>query len=185
MNFTLVLIALVSFIFFLILLKIIFSVLTIFFTFPPSISSERRMIRDVNSEIKSASANNKIFYDLGSGSGRVCLAIAKEFPSLKVRGIEKFKPVFWLSKLKNHLQHKQNLELINHDFFETNLSDADFIFVFLTGSFLKKLAPKFKKEAKKDCLIFSNNFPIDQLNLYKKIPYNDLFTKRHLYIYKI
>ena len=185
MNLPLLLIALVSLIIFVILLKIILSVLTIFFTFPPSISTERRMIRDVKNEIKKQTTNNKVFYDLGSGSGRVCLSIAREFPSLKVKGIEIFKPVYLLSKLKNQLSKRQNLELANHDLFKTSLNDADFIFVFLTKSFLKELTDKVKNEAKAGCLVFSNNFPIDQLKLYKKIAYPDFFTKRYLYIYKV
>lgn len=185
MTVPLLLITLLSLTVFIILLKIILSVLTILFTFPPSISSARRMILDVKNEIKMSKPGKKIFYDLGSGSGRVCLSVAREFPGLKVKGIEIFKPVYLLSKLKQLLGKQSNLELVNHDFFKVNLSDADFIFVFLTKAFLSKLAAKVKKEAPAGCLIFSNNFPIDQLTLYKKIDYPDLFTKRHLYIYKL
>ena len=185
MSLPFLLIAFISLIIFALLFLIILPGLTILFTFPPSISTEGRMVRDVKNEIRKKLSTNQKFYDLGSGSGRVCLAIARQFPQIQVKGIEKFKPVYLLARAKVFLLKQKNIELVNGDFFSTNISEADFIFVFLTKSFLDKLTSKLSSEAKSGCLIFSNNFPIDQLNLYKTIPYRDFFTQRYLYIYKI
>jgi len=185
MSLPLILIAIISLIIFALVFAIILPGLTILFTFPPSISTERRMVRDVKNEISKKLANSQKFYDLGSGSGKVCFSIAKKFPQMEIIGVEKFKLVYLLARAKLFFLPYKNLNLVNGDFFTTNISEADFIFMFLTKSFLDKLTNKLLLEAKTGCLIFSNNFPIERLGLYKKIEYRDFFTQRYLYIYKI
>jgi len=165
--------------------RVILPISTIIFTFPPSIPTEKRLINDIVDEIAKSEVKGKKFYDLGSGTGSVCFSLAKNFPSLKIIGIEKFRFIFQVSKMKQYYLKYKNVSLSNEDLFQTDLSKADYIFTFLTKSFLDKLQIKIKQEAKPGCLIFSNNFPFDALPLYKKITYPDLFTKRYLYIYKI
>jgi hypothetical protein len=143
------------------------------------------MIIDAQEIIRATGIKHKTFYDLGSGTGRVCFAIAKALPELKVIGVEIFRPVYILSQLKNYYYQLDNMTFLNSDFFSVDIKDADFIFLFLTQSFLDKLEHKIQQEAKMGCIIFSNNFPIHGLTLHKKITYADIITKRYLYIYQI
>ena len=166
-------------------LRILFSIITIIFTFPPSIPSEAKLISLLRQILDEIDVNNKKFYDLGSGDGKVCLEIAKYYPKLQVTGVEKFGMIYWISKLRLYFHNAPNLKFIQSDFFEIDLSKADLIFIFLTKSVLNKLLPKFLEELKDGAMIFSNNFQIDTLLLYKKLSYQDIFTNRHLYIYKI
>ena len=71
-----------------IIAKILLSVITIIFTFPPSIASERKIINALISSIKEMHLkDDAIFYDLGSGDGEICFKMAKHFKNFRIIGI--------------------------------------------------------------------------------------------------
>jgi hypothetical protein len=165
--------------------RILLSIMSILFTFPPSIRSEPKLINCLIKSMQEIDIKQGVFYDLGSGDGQICYEIARTFPKLEVKGVEKFALIFWISKVRSIFWKQKNIKLIHDSFVNIQLSNANFVFLFLTKSVLVNLLPKLTNELKKGTFIFSNNFTIDGLSIYKKVPYRDMFTTRHLFIYKI
>lgn len=101
----------------------------------------------------------KKFYDLGSGSGNVVSRIAREYPSLKCVGIEyNVTDLFW-AKFKN-IFSKNKVIYKKGDFFKTDISDADIIYVYLFPEIIERLEEKFANELKKGALVITNTFPL-------------------------
>ena len=100
----------------------------------------------------------KIFYDLGSGTGRELIVASKEF-KLNSMGFELSPILFLISKLNLFLNQTKSRVLMKN-FYKADLSGADIIFCFLTSKTMKKLSPKFKKELKNGTKIISYCFKI-------------------------
>lgn len=77
----------------------------------------------------------EIFYDLGSGGGKVVLAAAMMFPFGRVVGIEKLEALVVASeKVKTQAkacgyQNLENIQFRCQDFLEADFTDADVIFI--------------------------------------------------------
>jgi predicted RNA methylase len=100
-------------------------------------------------------------YDLGCGDGTALITAAKEFGALGI-GIEIDPVRYWISKVrfrKNGLS--KNLQVIQDNFFNQNIKNADVVFVYLIPKTLDKLLPKFKKELKKGTRIVSFVYDIN------------------------
>lgn len=114
-----------------------------------------------------------ILFELGSGEGTALITAAKEFGAKGV-GIEIDPFRFFLSKffvwrkgLRTEISFKRE------NFFETDLSSASVIFVYLVPKTLKRLLPKFKKELKKGTRVISYKYEID-LPLLKEDKENEI-----------
>jgi len=118
--------------------------------------------KNIRRLLKLANLNeNNIFYDLGSGEGRIVIIAAKEFKIKKAYGVEISLFLHWLAKLKvifSRLSDKVNLKCEN--FFKTDLAEADVIICYLLPATLEKLKNKFLKELKPGAKILSFMFPI-------------------------
>lgn len=115
---------------------------------------------------KSGLKKGRVFYELGSGDGRVVLEAAKM--DAIATGIEQS----WLRVLySRYLAHRQNLpnaKFLHGNIFNYNYSDADFIFIFLLPIGIKKLEPKLKKELKSGALVLTQSFHFPNLKPIKK-----------------
>lgn len=104
-----------------------------------------------------------VFFDLGSGTGRVVLESYLLFPFKKVVGVELLHGLHakafdvkenFEKNLKPAIAENfsgRELQLINGDIFKTDLSEADFIFMnhpFKDGEIFMELERKFLKELK-------------------------------------
>ena len=127
----------------------------------------------------------EIFYELGSGDGRVSYFIAKNNPHCQVIGIEIAWPLFIYSKLKLFFAPQKNLCFKMGNIFKEDLSKADVIYVFAMKNTLnKKLKQKFNKELKKEARIISYVFSINNFSKNAHLSKN---TKKDLgiYVYEI
>ncbi len=105
-------------------------------------------------------ASPSLMYDLGSGDGRILLALAQNSQA-RVIGYE----VSFLVYLVSHVRVlfsglRRRIEVHYGDFFSKNFSSADWVFCFLTPSAMKKLAPKFRAELTPGAWIVSYAFSI-------------------------
>jgi precorrin-6B methylase 2 len=83
----------------------------------------------------------QVFYDLGSGSGKVAIAVKLCYPTLVVKGIEilpellQLASLKWQSFVKKHpkLFTAQDIEFIGADITEVSFQDADIIFINATS----------------------------------------------------
>ena len=90
----------------------------------------------------------EVLYDLGSGDGRVLIIAAREFGA-QAMGIEigpVQRAVSWLNVLRNGVRHKVRIEAGN--FYQSDLSAADVVFVYATSKEVTKLAEHLDKQMK-------------------------------------
>ena len=120
---------------------------------------------------------NDIFYDLGSGDGRVVLIVAQKF-GCKAIGIESNPILYYLSlfKLKRKSNLKNRIKFYRKDIFEVNLSNATVIYTYLSKKLMKKLKEKFEKELKKGAKIVSLDHKIPGWREKHKIKLGKFFT---------
>jgi predicted O-methyltransferase YrrM len=106
-------------------------------------------------------SKGSIIYDIGCGDGRVAIAIAKEFPHVRVKCIEARKDLVEKAR-KNVEENKlsENVDVIEGDFFKIELKDANIIYMYLLTSVNQKLRPKLEEELREGTVIISLDFPI-------------------------
>lgn len=114
----------------------------------------------------------QIFWELGSGDGRVVLEAAKM--GLKAYGVEQSLLRVWWSRLKSrNLDLKHRPHFIHGDIFHTDFLKADVVFVFLLPKGVEKLEPILKKNLKKGSKIITQTFHFKKWKPYKKIFVSD------------
>lgn len=110
-----------------------------------------------------------IFYELGSGDGRVVIEAAKM--GAVAFGIEQSWIRVWLSRWK--AKNIANAHFIHGDIFKRNLEHADIVYIFLLPKGVDKLKPKLKKELKKGSLVITQTFHFRNWRPYKKVLIKD------------
>ncbi len=105
--------------------------------------SSRRMI-DVVIDFAQIKKND-IFYDLGSGDGRVLIEVAKK--NIKVIGIEKNPFLNWFARRK--IKNIKNVKIIQGNIFKQKIDDASIIVAYLSQKITEKLQKKIENEVKK------------------------------------
>ncbi|MET1101133.1 MAG: class I SAM-dependent methyltransferase [Pyrodictiaceae archaeon] len=102
-----------------------------------------------------------IIYDLGCGDGRIVLLAVREFGARKGVCVELREDL--LEKAKREATRYNVLdrvELRHEDFFETNISDATVVTLYLLTSINDELAPKLERELDDGARIVSHEFKI-------------------------
>lgn len=102
----------------------------------------------------------EIFYDLGSGTGRVLAIAARDFGA-KAKGFELSYYHYCLSKINIFLRGLSGpIRIFWKNFFNENVSDADVIFCWLTPRAFVKLKEKFEKELKQGARVVTFSSPL-------------------------
>jgi precorrin-6B methylase 2 len=99
-----------------------------------------------------------VVYDLGSGDGRTPITAAKEHGARAV-GVE-FNPKLVALSRQNaeNAGVADRVRFINADLFETDLSEASVVTLYLLGSLNQKLLPKLQRELKPGSRVVSHAF---------------------------
>jgi len=127
----------------------------------PYVPTPRRIIKQM---IKLAEIKpGERIVDLGSGTGRIIIPIAKKNKENLIIGIEKSFFLRLITKLRLALHPLINnrIQIVNRDFFNTDIASFDVIFCFLTPAALRLLTPKLKL-LKTNSRIISYMFPIEE-----------------------
>ena len=100
-----------------------------------------------------------IVYDLGSGDGRIPIAAVKDFGAARATGID-IDPQRIKEAEANRAQSGvgDKVRFLNQDLFQTNISDATVVTLYLLPSLNQKLMPKLKAELKPGTRIVSHAF---------------------------
>lgn len=108
--------------------------------------------------IKLAKINkNDIFYDLGSGDGRLVVAAAMK--GARSYGVELDKLRVWYSRIWIRLLRlNEKATIIHKDIFETNLSDATVVCTYLLQETNDKIQEKLERELKPGARVISLAF---------------------------
>lgn len=113
----------------------------------------------------------EIFWELGSGDGRVVLETAK-MGALSYGVEQSLLRVFW-SRYQAKKQNLPNAKFIHGDIFKTDFSSADIIYIFLLPKGVDKLEPILKRNLKKGARIITQTFHFKNWKPYKKILISD------------
>jgi trans-aconitate methyltransferase len=103
--------------------------------------------------LKDYSLQNGNFYDLGSCRGEFAKEIAKNFPNLKVCGIDDSSLRIFLSNARGLFL--KNLQFEKQDIFNSNFSSANVVYLYLPQELMPELETKLQKELKPGALAIS------------------------------
>lgn len=104
-----------------------------------------------------------VFYDLGSGDGRLPFYINKNY-QIKAVGVELNPLLHLFAQLKKKILKRTQVFFYRRNFFNLNLSEATIIYLFLFPEVVEKLYPKFIAECQKGTVIVSHGFKIKRLD---------------------
>jgi precorrin-6B methylase 2 len=126
----------------------------------PYVPTPRRIIKRII-ELADIKKGERIC-DLGSGTGRIIIPVAKIHKENLVVGIEKSLLLRLVTRFRLlfHPFIRRRIQIVNQDFFNIELAEYDVLFCFLTAGAMRILTPKFRL-LKPGSRIFSYMFPIE------------------------
>jgi hypothetical protein len=126
---------------------------------------------------------DEILYDMGSGDGRILIMAAKEF-QLRCIGIEIRQDLFKRSMDEvKRLNLESRIKIINGDFFNVNISNADIVTLYLNVLANEKLRPKLEKELKIGTRVVSHDYEIRGWKPTKIVKDDPIGHNIYLYIF--
>ena len=126
----------------------------------PYVPTRSKVILEILSEVKFK--KNKLFIELGSGDARVIRLAVKKYHlkglAVDINGLINL----WAKILSKFDKTNKDIVFKTENIFDTNLTKADYLYLFLMPDLLKKLVSKFDKELKKGTILISHGFPINE-----------------------
>lgn len=109
--------------------------------------------------IKQRNLASGIFYDLGSARGKLAAGLAKDLPELNIIGIDNSRLRTLVAKSRS--KFLKNLHFRKENLFQTNVSAADIVYVYLPQELMPDLEVKLQKELKPGSIVITNrvSFP--------------------------
>lgn len=121
----------------------------------PFVSTRKRVVSQIIDALQLSEGN--ILYDLGCGNGSILKYAVTHTKGVRGVGIENGIIPFLIARINTK---KLPIEIIRENFFETNISSATHVYVYLSIDALKKLAPKILRECKKGTRVVSCDYEI-------------------------
>lgn len=146
----------------------------------PYVPSKNKEVETILSQARLK--QGKILYDLGCGDGRI-IRMAVSLYQVKGLGVDVNPLLLWWANFLSKRQHLVNARFIRQNLMTTDVSTADYIYLFLMPELIKKLSPRLKVQIKKNCLVISHGFKIIgwEHNLIKTIDHKPFPT----YFYRL
>ena len=102
----------------------------------------------------------ELVYDLGAGDGRILSSAVKDFDA-KAVGIELHESRYEAIAKRIEREHLSNSAgVIQADFFNVNLSQADVVTLYLLTAVNSMIKPKLERELKPGACVVSHDFPV-------------------------
>lgn len=98
----------------------------------------------------------EVFYELGSGDGRVVLEAAKM--KAKAFGVEQSWLRVWFSRIKAHNLHLKNAHFFHGNIFDRHYYNADVVFIYLLPKGVTKLEIKLRKDLEKGSRVITQTY---------------------------
>ncbi|MBI2593613.1 hypothetical protein HYW44_03145 [Candidatus Daviesbacteria bacterium] len=132
----------------------------------PYVPTTMRLISKV---LKAAGIKKgKVFYELGSGDGRVVIEAAKL--GGKANGVEQSWLRVWLSRYNSRLSGTNKQTHFCHgNIFDRNYYPADIVYIYLLKPAVEKLEHKLKKELNKGSIVITQTYHFKKWKPYKKM----------------
>lgn len=110
----------------------------------------------------------KVFYELGSGDGRVVIAAAQL--GAKANGIEQSWLRVWLSRINSRrVGTNKETHFCHGNIFDRNYYPADIVYVYLLQKAVDKLEGKLKEELNKGAVVITQTYHFKNWKPFKKI----------------
>src|SRR3989344_6277290 len=119
-------------------------------------ATNEAVIKAVIPVIRVKNGGQGIFFDLGSSRGGLALSISSIFPRLQVFGIDNSWVRVFVSKLRS-LFRANRPKFLKGELFKADVSQADFIFIYLPKELMPSLENKLQKELKTGAMVITNN----------------------------
>ena len=136
---------------------------------------------DIEFIVKKIGINSQdVFYDLGSGNGKVVFMVEK-MSGAKVKGFELGWWTILYAKLKAKIKSSK-AEFANENFFNQDWSKANIIYCYLYPPLMARIEAKFKKELKPGSMAIVRDFP------FPNMPHSEKYflpKKHEIYVYKL
>ncbi len=123
-----------------------------------------------------------IFYDLGSGDGRVVFTAAEKY-KVKGTGIEINPWLILWSRLTAARKNLKEIKFLRKNFWQMNLAHADCVYFYQSPKAAERLGEKMQKQGKPGAIIVSKAFEIKKMK--NKQIREQIINERKYYIYKI
>ena len=164
--------------------------ITILFTWPPSIPSDRDTIKKIVQIICNHYENEPLnIVDVGSGFGHLVWAMQREFSEATVQGYEIFWFPYFVSKgfmgLLSYFRGKKNIKLFYQDIRTADLSNVNVVLCFLLESVNQKISSYLWQGLPNNALVISNNAKFPDWTPIEEHKVKDLFSYRTVYVYRI
>src|SRR3989338_4823627 len=143
-------------------------------TLVPFVPTPRPVLQKIVENIR-VKRRQKII-DLGAGDGRVLIALEKEFRTPGVGYELSLLP--WLLAQWHLWRGKYKSQVHLQNFFKVDITDADFIFLFLTDVVMKKVADKINNESRPGTVIVSYGCKVQGWKATKVIPEDERAGRR-------
>ncbi len=124
----------------------------------------------------------EILYDLGCGDGRLIILAAKDMGASST-GIELREDLVERARTEiKRFNLEDKVKVIQGNFFDINISDANIITLYLTSSANERLRPKLEAELKPGTRVVSHDFKVPG---WKPVGVYDELLGHTIYTYKI
>ncbi|MGD0176879.1 MAG: methyltransferase domain-containing protein [Candidatus Bathyarchaeia archaeon] len=124
----------------------------------------------------------EILYDLGCGDGRLIILAAKDLGANST-GIELREDLVERARTEiKRFNLEDKVKVIQGNFFDVNISDANIITLYLTSSANERLRPKLEAELKPGTRVVSHDFKVPG---WKPVGVYDELLGHTIYTYKI
>jgi cyclopropane fatty-acyl-phospholipid synthase-like methyltransferase len=124
----------------------------------------------------------EVLYDLGCGDGRLIILAAKDVGA-KSTGIELREDLVERARTEiKRLNLEDKVKVIQGNFFDVNISDANVITLYLTSSANERLRPKLEAELKPGARVVSHDFKVPG---WKPVGIYDELLGHTIYTYRI
>ena len=101
-------------------------------------------------------------YELGSGDGRVLIALARSHPESTCIGIERSLVLVILSRIRAFFSGARNVTFERANLYERDLSNANAIYAYLLPHAMKALYPKLETELRAGSRLVARAFPLHE-----------------------
>lgn len=129
----------------------------------PFVASRGRVVKEILQ--KANLKEGQIFLELGSGDGRVVRTAVKNY-GVRGMGVEFHPLLVWYSRLLSKIFRVKGVNFMKGNFYQTDLSKADVVYMFLLPKTMEKLRGKILKECKNGALLICHGFKIRGLERY-------------------
>jgi len=104
--------------------------------------------------------SGEVLYDLGCGDGRLIILAARE-AGARATGVELREDLIERARTEiKRLNLEGKVNVIQGNFFDISISDADVVTLYLTSSANERLRPKLEAELKQGARVVSHDFKV-------------------------